>query len=261
MTKLLSVTLALSALVSAPTSSFSQSGRYSPADLDRLKSDIQAILKEAGIPGASIALVTADEVIWAGGLGKADVAGGVDVTDSTLFRVGSISKSFTALAILTLVEQGRLPQFANWCQTWPTTTRGPTPIRSPWHTCWSIPPDSTISTSSRSARTTPISPWSRASPSTRIHESVGGRPEPTCHTRTRDRRSPHWHWSGLPGRNSRPMPGPRCSNRSACSTAPSGFPRIRISSPRDTRPTERPRPATITFCCDRQARSIPRRST
>lgn len=66
------------------------------------------MLEEVGVPGASIALVTADDVIWAGGLGKADVARGVDVTGSTLFRVGSISKSFTALAVLTLVEQGRL---------------------------------------------------------------------------------------------------------------------------------------------------------
>jgi CubicO group peptidase (beta-lactamase class C family) len=100
--------IALLTLAFVPLAAFGQSRTYSPADLDQLKKDIQAILDEAGIPGASIALVTADEVVWAGGLGKADVAGDVPVTGSTLFRVGSISKSFTALAILTLVEQGRL---------------------------------------------------------------------------------------------------------------------------------------------------------
>ena len=103
-----SLAIALLALVVAPSSALGQSGRYSPADLDQLKKDIQAMLDEAHVPGTSIALVTADQVIWAGGLGKADVARAVPVTDSTLFRVGSISKSFTALAILTLVEQGRL---------------------------------------------------------------------------------------------------------------------------------------------------------
>lgn len=103
-----SLAIALLALVVVPSSGLGQSGRYSPADLDQLKKEIQALLDQAHVPGASIALVTADQVIWAGGLGKADVARAVPVTDSTLFRVGSISKSFTALAILTLVEQGRL---------------------------------------------------------------------------------------------------------------------------------------------------------
>jgi CubicO group peptidase (beta-lactamase class C family) len=82
--------------------------RFVPAALDELKSDIQAILQEDNIPGASIALVSRDEVIWAGGVGKADLAGGRDVTADTLFRVGSISKAFSALAVLTLVEQGRI---------------------------------------------------------------------------------------------------------------------------------------------------------
>ena len=85
-----------------------QSGPYSPAGLERLKEDILAIMDEAGIPGASIALVTGDEIIWAGGLGKADVAGDVDATAESLFRVGSVSKSFTALALLRLVEQDQL---------------------------------------------------------------------------------------------------------------------------------------------------------
>lgn len=100
--------VALLVLVVAPSSALGQSGRYSPADLDQLKKDIQAMLDEARVPGASIALVAADQVIWAGGLGRADVVRAVPVTDSTLLRVGSISKSFTAPAILALVEQGRL---------------------------------------------------------------------------------------------------------------------------------------------------------
>lgn len=104
----LSLTIALSTLAFAPLAAFGQGRPYSSAGLEQLKKDIQAALDEAGVPGASIALVTADEVVWAGGLGKADVAGDVPVTGNTLFRVGSISKSFTALAMLTLVEQGRL---------------------------------------------------------------------------------------------------------------------------------------------------------
>ena len=77
-------------------------------DIEALRAEIQKILDRYRIPGASIALVDRDRTIWAGGVGKADVAAGVDVTADHLFRIGSISKSFTALAALRAVESGLL---------------------------------------------------------------------------------------------------------------------------------------------------------
>ena len=77
-------------------------------DLEDLKAEIQGILDENRIPGASVALVDRDRTIWAGGVGMADVAGGVEATANHLFRIGSISKSFTALAVLHAVEDGLL---------------------------------------------------------------------------------------------------------------------------------------------------------
>ena len=77
-------------------------------DVEDLKAEIRRILDENRIPGASVALVEKDRTIWAGGVGMADVAGGVDVTPNHLFRIGSISKSFTALAVLHAVEDGLL---------------------------------------------------------------------------------------------------------------------------------------------------------
>ena len=77
-------------------------------DVEDLKAEIRKILDENRIPGASVALVEKDRTIWAGGVGMADVAGGVDVTPNHLFRIGSISKSFTALAVLHAVEDGLL---------------------------------------------------------------------------------------------------------------------------------------------------------
>ena len=77
-------------------------------DVEVLKAEIQKILDENRIPGASVALVDKDRTIWAGGVGKADVAAGVDVTADHLFRIASISKSFTALAVLRAVESGLL---------------------------------------------------------------------------------------------------------------------------------------------------------
>ncbi|MBT8059178.1 MAG: beta-lactamase family protein, partial [Gammaproteobacteria bacterium] len=79
-----------------------------PRTIEELGVRIQGILEENRIPGASIALVNRDGVIWADGVGKADLAADVDATADTLFRVGSISKSFNALAVMTAVEAGLL---------------------------------------------------------------------------------------------------------------------------------------------------------
>ena len=62
-------------------------------DLEDLTADIQEILHEYRIPGASIALVDRGRTIWGGGVGKADLAAWVDVTADHLFRIGSIRRA------------------------------------------------------------------------------------------------------------------------------------------------------------------------
>ncbi len=76
--------------------------------VEELRHRLDSIRTKYRIPGVGIALVTRDSILWAGGLGSADLARNRPVTTETQFRVGSISKSFVALAILRLVEQGRL---------------------------------------------------------------------------------------------------------------------------------------------------------
>ena len=80
----------------------------SPRTIDELKAEIGKILTETKTPGAGIAIVTRDGVIFAGGVGKADIAAGRPATADTLFRIGSVSKAFASLSILKLQEQGRL---------------------------------------------------------------------------------------------------------------------------------------------------------
>jgi len=99
------VILIWATLAAAPVQATPDQGD-DPQTLDELRAQIQQILTEHKIPGASIALVDRDKTIWAGGVGKADLATGTDVSEETLFRVGSISKSFTALSVLMLVEKG-----------------------------------------------------------------------------------------------------------------------------------------------------------
>lgn len=60
------------------------------------------------VQGVSIAVINHGAIEWARGYGMADVASAREVTPHTRFQAGSISKPLTAMAVLTLVEQGRL---------------------------------------------------------------------------------------------------------------------------------------------------------
>jgi CubicO group peptidase (beta-lactamase class C family) len=59
------------------------------------------------IPGAALAIVRGDRIEYLQGYGVADSSGRA-VTPQTPFMLASVSKSFTALAIMQLAEQGRL---------------------------------------------------------------------------------------------------------------------------------------------------------
>lgn len=65
-------------------------------------------LAAANISGLSIALLDDQRVVWADGFGHADKAAGVGATARTRYRAGSISKLFTAAALMQLAESGKL---------------------------------------------------------------------------------------------------------------------------------------------------------
>ena len=69
---------------------------------------IEAERSAKGIPAISIAVVDGRRVAWARGFGWADSAGGRRATASTEYRVGSVSKLFTDIGIMRLVEAGKL---------------------------------------------------------------------------------------------------------------------------------------------------------
>ncbi|MBB5838981.1 serine hydrolase [Kribbella italica] len=60
------------------------------------------------VPGIQAAVYAGDRVALSTAYGLADVEGGVALTPEHLFRIASHSKTFTATAVLQLVEQGRL---------------------------------------------------------------------------------------------------------------------------------------------------------
>jgi CubicO group peptidase (beta-lactamase class C family) len=79
-----------------------------PASTDELRQRIEAVLKETHTPGAAVAIVNRQGPEWVAGIGLADVAANRPVTPETLFRIGSVSKSFISLSILKLQQEGKL---------------------------------------------------------------------------------------------------------------------------------------------------------
>ncbi|MES2892303.1 MAG: serine hydrolase [Bacteroidota bacterium] len=63
------------------------------------------MLKEKKAPGIAILVARDKEVLYRKGFGYADIQGNVQVTPETKFRIGSVTKQFTAAAILKLQEQ------------------------------------------------------------------------------------------------------------------------------------------------------------
>lgn len=65
-------------------------------------------MRVSGAPGAAYAVVADGAVASEGARGVVRVGGDEPVTPETQFVIGSISKSFTALAVMQLVEDGRM---------------------------------------------------------------------------------------------------------------------------------------------------------
>jgi CubicO group peptidase (beta-lactamase class C family) len=73
------------------------------AEVDEFVGDY---LDRNGLPGASIVIVKEGKVLYQKGYGHDDE--GKPLTETTPLRIGSVSKSFTAFAVLQLVEEGKL---------------------------------------------------------------------------------------------------------------------------------------------------------
>ncbi|MGO4379528.1 serine hydrolase domain-containing protein [Pseudoduganella sp. RAF53_2] len=73
-----------------------------------LRGSLQAIMQADGVPGAAIAIVRRGEPVQVINLGMADLAYKHPVDGETTFRTASVGKIFTALAVMRLVEDGKL---------------------------------------------------------------------------------------------------------------------------------------------------------
>jgi CubicO group peptidase (beta-lactamase class C family) len=69
---------------------------------------IPELMAQRHIQGLALALVDGDRVVWQQGFGFTDSDGGTPVTVDTMFSVQSMSKTFTATAVMQAVQSGLL---------------------------------------------------------------------------------------------------------------------------------------------------------
>lgn len=102
-TRQAAIAAVLLSLVCAPPALAQQALDFGP--LDRI---VLEELAQTRTPGAAVAVVQGDRVIYAKGFGLANVENEAPVTPDMLFRLGSTTKMFTATALVMLAEQGKI---------------------------------------------------------------------------------------------------------------------------------------------------------
>jgi CubicO group peptidase (beta-lactamase class C family) len=78
------------------------------AIIDKYRASIPKMMDEQKVPGLAIALLVGGKLIWAEGFGVTDTTSNRPVTPDTTFSVQSISKTYTATAVMAAVAEGRV---------------------------------------------------------------------------------------------------------------------------------------------------------
>ncbi len=93
-----------------------------------MRFNIEERLKALDIPGITVAVIRNYKVEWAKGYGWADKEAKRPVTNETLFQAASISKSLNGIAIMKLVQDGKLKldeDINTYLKTWrPDSSKG-----------------------------------------------------------------------------------------------------------------------------------------
>jgi CubicO group peptidase (beta-lactamase class C family) len=75
--------------------------------LETADATVEKTLKDYNLPGLGVGIVYQGQMIYAKGAGKANVAQNIPVTPDTVFRIASVSKTFAAVGLMQLWEQGK----------------------------------------------------------------------------------------------------------------------------------------------------------
>lgn len=73
-----------------------------------IQASLDSSLDEIGVPGAAVAVVSPEGAVWKGASGISDIQNNTAMTPDLKFRIGSLTKTFTAVVILQLVQEAKL---------------------------------------------------------------------------------------------------------------------------------------------------------
>lgn len=103
---------------------FAQFSRISNQNETWINNLVQDAINNDQIVGASVGIVKNGQIVFMKGYGKADVGNNIDATECTVYRLGSVSKVFTAVAALQLIDEGKLnlsDKISQYLPGWPTS--------------------------------------------------------------------------------------------------------------------------------------------
>ncbi|MEM6791840.1 MAG: serine hydrolase domain-containing protein [Myxococcota bacterium] len=78
------------------------------ARVPQVERAVDAAVRKEGYIGAAAAVVVDGQLLWGRGYGRQSIRGGGPIDPRSVFRVGSVTKVITAMAILRLRDEGRL---------------------------------------------------------------------------------------------------------------------------------------------------------
>lgn len=84
------------------------SGNFSREKLERITQLLQDAVDQKRIAGGSVLIARQGKIAYVQTAGMQDVEGKVPMTESTIFRIASMSKPITAVAVMILADEGKL---------------------------------------------------------------------------------------------------------------------------------------------------------
>jgi CubicO group peptidase (beta-lactamase class C family) len=76
--------------------------------VQKITAEAESTIRNGPVAGIAVGVLRAGATLFCGGFGFADLENEVPVTERTFFRLGSVTKQFTAAALLQQVEDGKL---------------------------------------------------------------------------------------------------------------------------------------------------------
>jgi serine beta-lactamase-like protein LACTB len=124
------IAISLTILMSTPLATLN-AATLAAAKMETLAATLSAEWSRWKAPGLSAAVVADQHLVWSRGLGLADLEQHVPAMPATVYRIASISKTITAVAVMQLAEQAKLDldePIQRYCPTfpekpWPITAR------------------------------------------------------------------------------------------------------------------------------------------